>query len=793
MNEKVLHVLEYDKIVDKLSEYATSEPGKRMCKELLPVSDIRTIQRNLSKTDAAISRVFKKGSVSFGNNRDLSGYLKALKIGSSLDAPQLLNIASFLDNVNRIKQYGRSDRDEDKRDVLSDLFDGLEPLTMVSAEIRRCIISEDEISSDASPALKHIRRDIQITGDRIHDQLGKMVNGSLRSYLQEPVVTMRGDRYCIPVKAEYKSQVSGIVHDQSSTGSTLFIEPSIIVEMNNKLRELAGMERAEIEVILANLSAEASGYLAALSDNAKIMTELDFIFAKAALALEQNAITPIFNENRYFNIIKGRHPLLDKKKAVPIDVYAGKEFSMIIITGPNTGGKTVTLKTVGLLTLMGQAGLAIPAGDRSELAVFEEIYADIGDEQSIEQSLSTFSSHMTNTVRILENANENSLCLFDELGAGTDPTEGAALAISILDYLHKKGIRTMATTHYSELKVYALTTEGIQNASCEFDVESLRPTYRLLIGIPGKSNAFAISKRLGLSQEIIDAAGEQISQDNRKFEDLLTDLENSRVTIENERLEIERYKREVKDLKDELKTKQNKLDESKDKILREAHEEARAILQEAKDAADETIRTVRKAEAGIPMQELERARQSVNKKISDKNEKLSIKSKQAQSNHKKLKPTQIKIGDSVRIISMGLTGTISTKPDKDGNLVVQCGIMKSRTNINDLELIKEENGKEQMKKFYGQHKMDLSGAKNIRTELNLIGMNSADAIAELDKYLDSAYVSHLPSVRIVHGKGSGILRKAVHDHLKSAPYVKSFKLGEFGEGDSGVTIVTFIK
>ena len=793
MNEKVLHVLEYDKIIEQLSEHATSEPGKRVCRELLPSSDLREIQRNLQKTEAGISRIFKKGSVSFGSNRELSGYLKALKIGSSLDAPQLLNIASFLDNVNRVKSYGRSDKEDDNRDVLSDLFDGLEPLTPVSAEIRRCIISEDEISSDASPALRHIRRDITITGDRIHDQLGKMVNGSLRSYLQEAVVTMRGDRYCIPIKAEYKSQVNGIVHDQSSSGSTLFIEPAVIVELNNKLRELAGMEKAEIEVILARISSEVASYLTALSDNAAIMTELDFVFAKASLALAQNAITPIFNERHYFNIIKGRHPLLDKKKAVPIDVYAGKDFDMIIITGPNTGGKTVTLKTVGLLTLMGQAGLAIPAGDRSELSVFEEIYADIGDEQSIEQSLSTFSSHMTNTVHILENADENSLCLFDELGAGTDPTEGAALAISILDHLHKRGIRTMATTHYSELKVYALTTDGIQNASCEFDVESLRPTYRLLIGVPGKSNAFAISKRLGLSDEIIEAAGAQISQDNRKFEDLLTDLENSRVTIENERIEIERYKKEVEKLKEELQGKQTKLDESREKILREAHEEAREILQEAKDAADETIRTMRKAEAGIPMQELERARQSVNKKISDKNQKLSIKSKPAEAGRKKLKPTQIKLGESVRIISMGMTGTISSKPDKDGNVMVQCGIMKSRAHIDDLELVKEENGKEQMKKFYGQHKMDLSGARNIKTELNLIGLNSADAISELDKYLDSAYVSHLPSVRIVHGKGSGILRQAVHDHLKSAPYVKSYKLGEFGEGDSGVTIVTFIK
>ena len=793
MNNKVLHVLEYDKIIEKLTEYATSEPGKRMCRELLPSSDLRVITRDLKKTDAAIARIFKKGSVSFGSNRDLSGYLKALKIGSALDARQLLNIASFLDNVNRVKSYGRSDKDEDTRDVLSDLFEGLEPLTMISGEIRRCIISEDEIASDASPALRHIRRDVQITGDRIHDQLTRMVNGSLRTYLQEAVVTMRGDRYCIPVKAEYKSQVSGIVHDQSSSGSTLFIEPTVIVELNNKLRELASMEKAEIEVILARLSSEAANYLTALSDNARIMTELDFIFAKAAYALSINAITPKFNENHYFDIKKGRHPLLDKKKAVPIDVYCGKNFNMIIITGPNTGGKTVTLKTVGLLTLMGQAGMAIPAGDQSELSVFEEIYADIGDEQSIEQSLSTFSSHMTNTVHILEEANENSLCLFDELGAGTDPTEGAALAISILNSLHRKGVRTMATTHYSELKVYALTTEGIQNASCEFDVESLRPTYRLLIGVPGKSNAFAISKRLGLSQEIIDAAGEQISQDNRKFEDLLSDLENSRVTIENERLEIERYKKEVEELKNELKKKQTKLDESRERILREANEEARAILQEAKEAADETIRTVRKAEAGIPMQELEKARQSMNRKISDKNQKLSASNKKADAPRKKLKPSQIKLGDSVRIVSMGLKGTISSKPDKDGNVVVQCGIMKSRANINDLELIKEESGKDQMKKFYGTHKMDLSGARNIRTELNLIGKNSADAIAELDKYLDSAYVSHLPSVRIVHGKGSGILRQAVHDHLKAVPYVKNFKLGEFGEGDSGVTIVTFMK
>ncbi len=799
MNKKALRVLEYDKIIEKLTEHASSEPGKRLCRELVPSSDIKEIRKNQEKTKDAISRIFKKGSTSFGDNKDFQGILKALKIGSALDMANLLKIAAFLDNVNRVKSYGRPQRDDEERDSLSESFELLEPLTFVTSEIRKCIISEDEMSSDASPELKHIRRGIMLTNDRIHEQLNRMINGSMRTYLQDVVVTMRDDRYCIPVKAEYKSQISGIVHDQSSSGSTLFIEPAAVVELNNKLREMALQEAAEMEKILQELSLKVAEHVDSIKYNADIMTDLDFVFAKASYALAINAITPVFNEQHSFDIKKGRHPLIDKNKVVPIDVYAGRDFDMLIITGPNTGGKTVTLKTVGLLTLMGQAGLAIPAGDRSELSVFDEVYADIGDEQSIEQSLSTFSSHMTNTVSILENADANSLCLFDELGAGTDPTEGAALAISILNDLHGRHIRTLATTHYSELKVYALNTPGIKNASCEFDVESLKPTYKLLIGIPGKSNAFAISSKLGLPDRIIAAAREQISTEDKKFEDLLADLEKSRKIIENERLEIADYKKEVEELKARLEEKSYKLDKQKEDILREANEQAREILQEAKAVADETIRTFRKAGPDATMQDLERARTSIGQKISDKNKAISRKTEKPKETHQILKESQLKLGESVKIVSMGLKGTISSKPDKDGNLYIQCGIMRTKANIRDLVLIKDDDAKTAMKKFYGRNtssnggKMDLSRSANIRTEINLIGKNSDDAIAALDKYLDDAYMSHLNNVRVVHGKGAGILRQAVHSYLKGVPYVKSFKLGEFGEGDAGVTIVTFIK
>ncbi|WP_026508562.1 endonuclease MutS2 [Butyrivibrio sp. MC2013] len=801
MNDKVLKTLEYDKIIDRLTEHACSDPGRRLCRELLPMDEADEIEKAQTNTADAVARIFRKGSTSFGSNINLEGYLRALKIGASLDAAGLIRIASMLDNCARIKNYGRPGKDETVTDSLSDLFDGIEPLTPLAQEIRRCIISEDEIASDASPALANVRRSIALTGDRIHDRLQSMVNGSLHSYLQDAVITMRGDRFCIPVKSEHKSQVPGIVHDQSSTGSTLFIEPQAIVELNNKLREFELLEQQEIEKILSALSAQAGEHVEALSDNGKIMTELDFIFAKAQLALEMNAVRPLISEDKVFDLKKARHPLINKDKVVPIDVYLGRDFTMLIITGPNTGGKTVTLKTVGLLTIMGQAGLHIPAGDRSRIAVFKEIYADIGDEQSIEQSLSTFSSHMTNEVRILRDANEDSLCLFDELGAGTDPTEGAALAIAMLSDLHHRGITCMATTHYAELKVYALSTEGVRNASCEFDVETLQPTYKLLIGVPGKSNAFAISSKLGLPEHIIEAAKSQIGSDDKRFEDLLADLENSRKQAEKERTQAESYRIELSNLKKNYEKKSDKLENSREEILRRANEEARDILADAKKVADETIRSFRMAAKDAGIQELDRKRSELNKKISDKNDKLAVK-KDTVPGHKQLKESQIRLGDMVKIVTMGLKGTVASMPDKSGNMIVQCGIIQTRTNISDLVLVDEDTVSAPGRKSAmsaasfernraGGKKLDLSKGRNIHSEINLIGMNSDDAVHAMEQYLDEAYMSHLPSVRVVHGKGAGILRKAVQQRLRSIPYVKSFKLGEYGEGDSGVTVVTF--
>ena len=789
MNSKVLRVLEYNKIIDMLADKATSEQGRKLVRALVPMTDMDAVIQAQTETADALGYLFRQGSVSFGSNKDLGMCIRSLDVGSVLSIPELLRIAAFLENVSRIKSYGRKDREDAPADSLTGYFDVLEPLTPLANEIRRCILSEEEIADDASPALKHIRRSMTVTNERIHAQLTSMINGSCRTYLQDAVVTMRNNRYCIPVKAEHKGHVPGMVHDQSSTGSTFFIEPAAVVNLNNELRELELKEQEEIGVILADLSAQAGAYTGALAANQSAMTTLDFIFAKASLALEQNASMPVFNTEHRINIRQGRHPLLDKGKVVPIDIQLGTDFDLLVITGPNTGGKTVSLKTAGLLTLMGQAGLHIPALDRSELSLFEEVYADIGDEQSIEQSLSTFSSHMTNIVSILRNADADSLCLFDELGAGTDPTEGAALAISILDYLHSRGIRTMATTHYSELKVYALSTESVQNASCEFSVETLRPTYRLLIGIPGKSNAFAISSRLGLPDYIIEDAKRHITQDKESFEDLLADLENSRLTIEKERAEIEAYREEVKTLKQRLEAKQEKLDESRARILREANEEAREILQDAKDVADETIRTFQKADAGVSMKELERSRQKVRDKISEKNDRLSLKSDKP--THKVLKPEQIRPGDSVKIISMGLKGTVSSLPDKNGKLFVQCGIIRSQVSLDDLVLIEEETINTGKLQRSSSGSLKMSKTYSVSTEINLLGKTVDEALAELDKYLDDAYLAHLPSVRIVHGKGTGALRKAVHNYLRRNKIIRSYRLGEFGEGDAGVTIAEF--
>ena len=793
MNEKVLRTLEYTKIIDKLTEKASSEPGKRLCRELVPMTDLEQIRLAQVQTRDALSMLFAKGSTSFGGNKDVSMSLRSLEIGSTLSIPELLKIAGLLDNVNRIKAYGRTVRDDEKETSLTDYFERLEPLTPLANEINRCILSEEEIADDASPGLKHVRRSIALIGEKIHSQLTSMVNGSYRSYLQDAVITMRDNRYCIPVKSEYKSQVPGMVHDQSSTGSTFFIEPAAIVNLNNQLKELTIKEKEEIEAVLASLSSQAAESISEISEDQKIMTFLDFVFAKASLAMEENATMPLFNQEHYINIRKGRHPLLSPKKVVPIDIHLGKDFDLLVVTCPNTGGKTVSLKTVGLFTLMGQAGLHIPALDRSELSIFTEVFADIGDEQSIEQSLSTFSSHMTSIVSILQKADENSLCLFDELGAGTDPTEGAALAIAILDHLHTRGIRTMATTHYSELKVYALSTDFVENACCEFNVETLAPTYRLLIGIPGKSNAFAISQKLGLPDYIIQAAKEQINAEDKSFEDLLTDLENSRLTIEKERLEIASYKEEIKTLKERLQTKNEKIDSAKEKILREANEKAREILQDAKNVADETIRVYQKAGPNASLKDLEKTRDRLRGEIGKKNEKLALKTQEPKKG-RQIKPEQLKIGDSVKILSMGLNGTVSSLPDHKGNLFVQCGIMRSQANVKDLVYADAEAAPAAsvlQRKPSSAGKVKMSKSFSISPEINLLGKTVDEALAELDKYLDDAYLAHLSTVRVVHGKGTGALRSAVQSHLKRVKYVKSYRLGEYGEGDAGVTIVTF--
>ena len=792
MNEKALSTLEYDKIIEMLTSRASSPLGKIRCEDLVPSSSLGEIEYRQQQTQDALTRLFQKGNLSFGSVKDVRGSLKRLEIGSTLGITELLQLCGLLENTARVKSYGRRERENGLTDSLDELFDSLEPLSGLSAEIRRCILSEDEISDDASNTLKQIRRSMKVTGERIHTQLSGMVSGSARTYLQDAVITMRNGRYCIPVKAEYKSQVPGMIHDQSSTGSTLFIEPMAIVKLNNDIRDLELKETAEIEVILATLSDLAANNREVIQYNLENMVELDFIFARASLAMDMNATRPIFNTDGYINIRKGRHPLIAKEKVVPIDIHLGKEFHLLIVTGPNTGGKTVSLKTVGLLTLMGQSGLHIPALDRSELSIFDEVYADIGDEQSIEQSLSTFSSHMTNVVSFIEKADPHSLVLFDELGAGTDPTEGAALAIAILNHLQKQGIRTMATTHYSELKVYALSTPGVENASCEFDVETLRPTYRLLIGVPGKSNAFAISGKLGLPSYIIDEAKKQISEQDESFEDVISTLEANRVTIEKERLEIEKYKEEIHTLKSQLEAKQEKLDQRKERIIQEANEEAHAILREAKEYADQTMKNFHKfGQANISVKEMEAERQKLRQKMTKVEKNISIKEKKTTGS---LKASDLHLGDGVKVLSLNLKGTVSSLPDSKGFLFVQMGIMRSKIHISDLALLQEEaviTAPNMQKTSAGKIKMSKSSSVGI--EINLLGKTVDEAIAELDKYLDDAYLAHIPSVRIVHGKGTGALRKGVHNYLRKVKYVSSFRLGEFGEGDAGVTIVEFKK
>ena len=789
MNEKVLKTLEYNKIISRLVSFACSDGAKQILHKLEPMTDIDKINTALDYTNDALTRVYQKGSVDFSRIKDIRGSIARLKVGSSLNALELLNISMLLECAAHIKGYY-----EQRADSIQPLIDMLDPVTLLNNAIKKCIISEDEISDDASANLRSIRRQKNIAADRIHTELNKILNSpSTRTYLQDYVITTRQGRFCLPVKAEYKSLMPGMVHDQSSTGSTVFIEPAAVVKLNNDIRELELKEQAEIEVILADLSAKAAEYTDSLLSDYEILTNLDCIFAKALLSRHFNCSRPVMNNKGIVNIKKGRHPLIEPHTVVPIDIYLGTDFNLLIITGPNTGGKTVSLKTVGLLTLMAQAGLNIPALEHSDIAVFDNIFADIGDEQSIEQSLSTFSSHMTNTVDILKKADSNSLILFDEIGAGTDPTEGAALAIAILDSLHRRNITTMATTHYNEIKMYALTTDGVENACCEFDVQSLRPTYRLLIGVPGKSNAFAISKKLGLSDNIINDASRRLDSEDIKFEDLVTDLEQSRVTIEREREELNEYKAQIAQLKSELTKKTERLDERTDNIIRKANEEAARILKDAKEYADKTINAMNKH--GMTVKELEKHRSAIREKMNKRQEKLKIEPANNISEHKAHDISEFKVGMHVKVLTMNVIGTVSQIHKNKNQVTVLVGSLSTKMDIKNLAILKgykdpaETSSKP--KGAGGSGKIKMSKSSSVSSEINLLGYTVDEAIAVLDKYLDDAYIARIPQVRIVHGKGTGALRSGITSYLHGVPYIKEFRLGQIGEGAEGVTIVTF--
>lgn len=789
MNNKSLSTLEYNKIISRLVSFACSDGAKQILHKLEPMTDIDKINTALDYTNDALTRVYQKGSVDFSRIKDIRGSIARLKVGSSLNALELLNISMLLECAAHIKGYY-----EQRADSIQPLIDMLDPVTLLNNAIKKCIISEDEISDDASANLRSIRRQKNIAADRIHTELNKILNSpSTRTYLQDYVITTRQGRFCLPVKAEYKSLMPGMVHDQSSTGSTVFIEPAAVVKLNNDIRELELKEQAEIEVILADLSAKAAEYTDSLLSDYDILTNLDCIFAKALLSRHFNCSRPVMNNKGIVNIKKGRHPLIEPHTVVPIDIYLGTDFNLLIITGPNTGGKTVSLKTVGLLTLMAQAGLNIPALEHSDIAVFDNIFADIGDEQSIEQSLSTFSSHMTNTVDILKKADSNSLILFDEIGAGTDPTEGAALAIAILDSLHRRNITTMATTHYSEIKMYALTTDGVENACCEFDVQSLRPTYRLLIGVPGKSNAFAISKKLGLSDNIINDASRRLDSEDIKFEDLVTDLEQSRVTIEREREELNEYKAQIAQLKSELTKKTERLDERTDNIIRKANEEAARILKDAKEYADKTINAMNKH--GMTVKELEKHRSAIREKMNKRQEKLKIEPANNISEHKAHDISEFKVGMHVKVLTMNVIGTVSQIHKNKNQVTVLVGSLSTKMDIKNLAILKgykdptETSSKP--KGAGGSGKIKMSKSSSVSSEINLLGYTVDEAIAVLDKYLDDAYIARIPQVRIVHGKGTGALRSGITSYLHGVPYIKEFRLGQIGEGAEGVTIVTF--
>ena len=800
MNQKVLRTLEFDKILLKLEEKCLTPLGKKEARNLTPLQTVYDVRDAQTETEDALKRLYRHGSFSASGARDIRDSLARLRVQASLSMQELLSIAMLLRTAERVKSYGNADsegpgrkrvqeepEEEGFRDSLTDYFNALDPAGAFYREIDRCILSEEEMADDASSGLLSVRRRLKNAQAKVRDELNRLVvsNGSL---LRDHVITMRNGRYCLPVKTECRAQVPGMIHDESGTGSTVFIEPLAVVRLNNEIRELEIAEQKEIEAVLARLSEEAAGREDLLRTDLSVLSHLDFVFAKASLAKDMNAVRPAFTQDHSMELRSARHPLLDPKTAVPIDVRLGGGFDTLIVTGPNTGGKTVSLKTTGLLTLMGQAGLHIPAADGSKLGYFEEVFADIGDEQSIEQSLSTFSSHMKNLTAILRRADENSLVLLDELCAGTDPEEGANLAIAILSALRVRGARAMATTHYSELKLYALTTDGVENASCEFDIATLSPTYKLLIGIPGKSNAFAISRRLGLEPAIIEDAQRRMDEDTVAFEDVIRDLNDSKRKMEREKSKIGQLKAEAKNLKASLDAEEAKTEEKRQKILAEARREAQEMLAKAKAQLDETIRVLNRQ--GKDVRELEQQRTKTREM---QKETLPQGASQPESAPKSAaKPQDLKPGDKVQVLPLGVQGIVSTPPDAKGELYVQVGILRSQFRVTDLEKLEDAAETTSKKpRVTGGGTGDLQKAATISPEINLIGMTQDEATAALEKYLDDAYLAHLRTVRIVHGRGTGALRSAVQRLLKSLNYVKSYRQGAFGEGDSGVTIAEF--
>lgn len=791
MYEKTLRILEFDKIVNRIIELSASELGKELAGELTPQKEFNVIQGLLKETSDAASFIIRRGSPPMGGIHDVRGTLKRAAMGSMLLPEELLRVADTLRAARNLKNYsgdvGAGDAEEDN--TVKSLISALETNKRIEDKINNAILGEDEIADSASPALSTLRRQIKDQQNSIKDKLNDMIRSSrYQKFMQESIVTLRGDRYVVPVKQEHRSEVPGLVHDSSASGATIFIEPMAVVEANNSIKQLKIKEQLEIERILMELSADVAGIADRLSANMSLMAKLDFAFAKAKLSLDHNCVCPRLNNNKKIIIKKGRHPLLDKKTVVPINFHIGDGFSTVVITGPNTGGKTVTLKTVGLFTLMVQAGLHVPAAEGTEMSVFERVFADIGDEQSIEQSLSTFSSHMTNIVKIIAESDHRSLVLFDELGAGTDPTEGAALAMAILERLHDTGAITVATTHYSELKVYALTTEGVENACCEFDVETLRPTYNLLIGVPGKSNAFAISKKLGLQENILERAKEFLSQEEVQFEDILLSIEKNRSETEKEKMKAESYRREIEGLKKELEEQKHKLGTQKEKLLRDAKEEARRILTEAKQDADNLLQEMRKAaeeqEAALRNKAAEEVKAKLRSKINNIEESLSESVLPRQGYMKP--PENLKPGDSVLIVNLNKKGTVVTPPDKDGEAVIQAGIMKVNVHVTNLKLIEEQASEVHRA---GSGKIGVSKSMTISTQVDIRGANVDEAVEKIDKFLDDASIAGLPEVMIIHGKGTGALRSGVHQFLKSNSHVRAFRLGKYGEGETGVTVV----